>query len=155
QGLGPQLKAAFEQIFAPPVLARLLLAEVGPEPSSDILVKLGFDGSFEILRGGVAVVADQPEKELPAQERLRERLLADFDPARAAAELLREWPRLGDSPGEAASAGDAPPARLPATSRTRIVEAALLRRDCDRVVRYEPLDAAALGLEGQPPSPLA
>src|SRR4029453_4942330 len=57
-GLGPQLKTPFKQIFAPPFLLRVILAEVGETPSEDSLIKLNFDGAFTIQKGGVAVMAD-------------------------------------------------------------------------------------------------
>jgi proteasome alpha subunit len=62
-GLSPQLKNQFEQIFAAPFLIELVLAELGPQSSSDTLVRLHFDGSFELSKGGVMVVAMDREKE--------------------------------------------------------------------------------------------
>ena len=42
-GLSPQLKNNFEQIFSAPFLVELLLAEVGADPASDLLVRLHCD----------------------------------------------------------------------------------------------------------------
>src|SRR3954468_16530173 len=47
-GLSPQLKTNFEQIFSAPFLIEMLLAELGPTPESDIVVRLHFDGAFQI-----------------------------------------------------------------------------------------------------------
>src|ERR1043165_568393 len=47
-GLSPQLKTNFEQIFSAPFLVELLLVEVGPKPEQDLLVRLHFDGGFQL-----------------------------------------------------------------------------------------------------------
>ncbi len=44
--LSPGLKAAFEQIYGPPYLARLLFAELGASPSTDQFVRVDFDGAI-------------------------------------------------------------------------------------------------------------
>ncbi|OAI41025.1 hypothetical protein AYO41_05540 [Verrucomicrobia bacterium SCGC AG-212-E04] len=44
--LSPTLKAAFEQIYGPPYLARLLFAELGAEPTTDQFVRVDFDGAI-------------------------------------------------------------------------------------------------------------
>lgn len=157
QGLGPQLKSAFEQIFAPPFLARLLLAEVGPERERDVLVKLGFDGAFELRPGGIAVAADHPEKEGPAEDRLRERLGASDSVPQAATALFREWHRLQASSGTG-STPDPEPAKIAVSEllaglKDRVVEACLLRRAPDRTARFESLDAVRLGFAPPPSTP--
>src|SRR5436305_7835979 len=45
-GLSPQLKTNFEQIYSPPFLVELLLAELGNEPGKDLLFRLHSVGSF-------------------------------------------------------------------------------------------------------------
>lgn len=42
----PALKQAFEQVYGAPYLARLLFAEVGPEPAADLFVTMDYDGSM-------------------------------------------------------------------------------------------------------------
>ncbi len=44
--LSPSLKAAFEQIYGPPYLARLLFAELGATSSTDQFVRVDFDGAI-------------------------------------------------------------------------------------------------------------
>src|SRR6204780_3765620 len=44
--LAPALKAAFEQIFAAPLLFRGVLAELGPTKADDALWRVDYDGSF-------------------------------------------------------------------------------------------------------------
>lgn len=76
-GLGPQLKTAFEQVFAPPFLVRLLLAELGSSPAQDTLVRLAYDGVYHLQHGGVLVAADSTEAESAAQAWLAERCAAE------------------------------------------------------------------------------
>ena len=145
QGLGPQLKAAFEQIFAPPFLIRLLLAEVGPTPANDVLVKLGFDGSFTLHPGGVVVVADNPERETAIETGLGAQLNAGSSVPDAARALLAAWHQLQSEPAAGPEPATADLETLVGALGDRTVEAALLRRAHDRVARYETLDAARLG----------
>jgi proteasome alpha subunit len=49
--LAPALKAAFEQIFAAPLLFRGVLAELGPTPADDALWQVDYDGSFSAQTG--------------------------------------------------------------------------------------------------------
>jgi proteasome alpha subunit len=42
----PALKQAFEQIYGPPYLAKILFAEVGPAQDEDLFVRLDYDGSM-------------------------------------------------------------------------------------------------------------
>src|SRR5438046_1782625 len=67
-GLSPQLKTHFEQLFSAPFLVELLLAEVGPEPGQDVLLRLHFDGAFRFQADGVMVAASAPEAEAAAQD---------------------------------------------------------------------------------------
>src|SRR6478672_2085898 len=43
--LSPALKAAFEQIYGPPYLARLLFVELGRGSSPNLFVRMEYDGS--------------------------------------------------------------------------------------------------------------
>lgn len=141
QGLSQQLKAAFEQIFAPPMLVRLLLAEVGASPAQDVLVKLGFEGGFTLSSDGVAVVSAYTEQETPSEVRLRTRFenepgLSNDLPA-AAQCLAQEWAAIV---AEAALPDSATPAR------GRTFEVALLQRHAPSLARYQPLNPDDLGL---------
>jgi proteasome alpha subunit len=55
--LSPVMKAAFEQVYGPPYLARLLFAEVGATPESDFYLRLEYDGAISangLNRGGAS-----------------------------------------------------------------------------------------------------
>jgi proteasome alpha subunit len=90
-GLSPQLKTSFEQILGAPVLGEFLLAEVGDQPTRDLLVRLHFDGTFEIEVGGIAVVAHAAEAESAAQVWLRSVLVPGLDRKQAVELLLQAW----------------------------------------------------------------
>ncbi len=49
--LAPALKAAFEQIFAAPLLFRGILGELGATMADDVLWRLDYDGSFSAQSG--------------------------------------------------------------------------------------------------------
>lgn len=49
--LSPALKAAFEQIYGPPFLARLLFAELGRRGSPNLFLRLDYDGSIRTNGG--------------------------------------------------------------------------------------------------------
>ena len=40
------MKAAFEQVYGPPYLARLLFAEIGSSPKEDLFLRVDYDGSI-------------------------------------------------------------------------------------------------------------
>ncbi|HZS17664.1 MAG TPA: hypothetical protein VFA51_07010 [Candidatus Udaeobacter sp.] len=44
--LSPVMKAAFEQVYGPPYLARMLFAEVGERPEEDLFVRVEYDGEI-------------------------------------------------------------------------------------------------------------
>jgi proteasome alpha subunit len=52
--LSPALKAAFEQIYGPPYLARLLFAELGRAGAPNLFVRLEYDGTLHTNGGSFA-----------------------------------------------------------------------------------------------------
>lgn len=56
--LSPSFKAAFEQIYGAPYLARLLFAELGHEGHPDVFIRLDYDGSTHTNGGGFAPVTE-------------------------------------------------------------------------------------------------
>src|SRR5258708_8108591 len=40
------MKSAFEQVYGPPYLARLLFAEIGSSPKEDLFLRIDYDGSI-------------------------------------------------------------------------------------------------------------
>src|SRR5436853_915847 len=73
--LSPVMKAAFEQVYGPPFLARLLFAEIGSSPKEDLFLRIDYDG---------AIAADG----LTAQPRQRFAVLSG---TRQSAELMEKF----------------------------------------------------------------
>jgi proteasome alpha subunit len=44
--VSPVMKSAFEQVYGAPFLARLLFAEVGPQPEEDLFLRVEYDGGI-------------------------------------------------------------------------------------------------------------
>jgi proteasome alpha subunit len=44
--LSPVLKSAFEQVYGPPFLARLLFAEIGAQAENDLFLRVEYDGAI-------------------------------------------------------------------------------------------------------------
>src|SRR6187549_743413 len=44
--LSPVLKTAFEQVYGPPYLARMLFAEIGVKQETDLFLRLDYDGAI-------------------------------------------------------------------------------------------------------------
>src|SRR5947208_16551242 len=44
--LSPMLKSAFEQIYGAPFLARMLFAEIGDSPATDLRMRIEYDGAI-------------------------------------------------------------------------------------------------------------
>ena len=57
--LSPLLKNAFEQIYGPPFLARMLYAELGKKGEPDLLLRMDYDGSFD-TNGGTPASSLEP-----------------------------------------------------------------------------------------------
>jgi len=49
----PALKQAFEQIYGAPYLARVLFAEVGESPETDLFIRLDYDGTMKASNMGI------------------------------------------------------------------------------------------------------
>src|SRR6476619_5530044 len=57
--LSPALKAAFEQIYGPPYLARLLVAELGRGSHPNLFVRMEYDGSYHTNGGTFARACEE------------------------------------------------------------------------------------------------
>lgn len=90
-GLSPAIKTSFEQLYAAPVLAEWLFAELGRTPVQDVLMRLHFHGGFEPVEGGVSVVAAVPEREKQASEWLRNARVRELSLTAAVDHLLQAW----------------------------------------------------------------
>lgn len=118
--LGPALKGAFEQILSAPIIVEGIFAEVGAEPSADVLARFGFDGAYRLESGGFAVAHPAAEKEAEAAIALKSRV----DPTTPLADVIAAALALS-----------------PALENGRVVEAGLLKRSGSGRARYQELTA--------------
>jgi proteasome alpha subunit len=147
-GLSPQLKTNFEQIFSAPFLIELILAEIASEPAQDLLLRLHFDGSFQLQNAGLMVAASSPETETAAKGWLEKSLTSgNATPAAVAEILLQAWWMLETK----RSFSEPPPDderrsgwRSALSGRT--VELGWLARQGPRAARYRTRSLADFGL---------
>jgi proteasome alpha subunit len=147
-GLSPQLKTNFEQIFTAPILVELILAELGSDPQKDLLLRLHFDGSFQIQHGGSLVAASQNGPETEAAAWLAAALSSVTDRKTAADLMLQAWWCLTQNKPLA----DKIPSESERQSgwreavKSRTVELGWLDRHAATTARYQPLSLSQLGL---------
>jgi proteasome alpha subunit len=145
-GLSPQLKTNFEQIFSAPFLVEMLLAELGVQ-GNDLLVRLHFDGAFEMSNQAVIVVAANPDAGKSAQEWLAKQLEGKTDRAQIVEILLQAWWLLQENKSfsEPPSEEDRR-AGWRAALKDKVPEIGWLARKTDRLARYTALSLPSLGL---------
>jgi proteasome alpha subunit len=147
-GLSPQLKTNFEQIFSAPFLVELLLAELGTEPAHDLLIRLHFDGSYQMQSGGALLAASQAEAESMGNKWLKENLQGKTNRTEVAEILLQAWwcvtenKLLTDSiPGE-----DQRKAGWREATKGKVIEIGWLARAGARAARYYSQTISDFGL---------
>lgn len=74
--LSPAMKAAFEQIYGPPYLARLLFAEVGEKPEEDLFLRIEYDGA--IVTDGATLSQPQQDFAVLSGTRQSTKLMESF-----------------------------------------------------------------------------
>ena len=153
--LSPVMKSAFEQVYGPPYLARMLFAEVGERPEEDFFLRVEYDG--EIASNGATYArARQDFAVLSGTQQSRELMEAflktqhapdaSFEVAFNCA--LDAW-SIGHMILQASEAKELPERAAVAKHRqeqlaTAGIEAALLERDPSRAIRYRSLSDTEL-----------
>ncbi len=130
-GVGPQMKAAFDEIFRSPFIARIMVAELDPTDGRETFSTVDADGSF-FSEETAAVIAGTPE--------VSETILAalpdesqDLSLADALVSTLRAW-GIGRLRAEAGEGEFAEPA---AQQIVEAIDAALAGGDRDDGVHLE------------------
>ncbi len=141
-GLSPQLKTNFEQIFSAPFLVEMLLVELGGTPEADLIVRLHYDGAFQIGTTQVTVAASDPEREKAAQDWLNQTIAGSQDRKQIAQRLLEAWWRLVANK----EFSEEPPGDWKNLLNDKVVEIGWLDRKAQRQARYVALSGAELGL---------
>ncbi|MDB6054733.1 MAG: putative Proteasome, alpha subunit [Verrucomicrobiales bacterium] len=139
------LKNQFEQIYAAPLMAEVLLAELGVTASEDQLFRVHFDGSFDLHKGGASVAGSRREAEEPARKWLIESTPADSSIQQAATNLLTAWALLVEK--QTFPPGPEPAKNWRTLMGDKQVELALLNRHTVSRVKYRPLTLRDAGLE--------
>lgn len=135
----PTLKQAFEQIYGAPYLARLLFAEVGDNPESDLFVRLDYDGSISAnaanlgqKSAGFGVIAGTHISAEAAEQSLRNSRAQSVGAAVVAA--IRAWVAARLATGEGGSPSDDDVKRfLQEQLENYSIEAVLLDRSNRRI----------------------
>lgn len=151
--LSPVMKAAFEQIYGPPYLARLLFVEVGARPEDDLFLRLEYDGAIatngsshaELNRNFAALSATRPSTEL--MEAFLQSVHRDNDSLESAIKAAVDAWSVGHMTLQASqeeSARSMPDRAAIAKHRkeqlaTTGIEAAVLERQAKTPIRYRSL----------------
>ena len=136
--LSPALKAAFEQIYGAPYLARMLFAELGRGTAPNLFLRLDYDGTIH-TNGGVfgrafeefGVLSGTAASTARMEAFLRTQQLGDIPLGQALAVACEAWVVGRMNPDDAG--GEMPLAAQIATERTaqlatHSIEAAVLER---------------------------
>ncbi|MFN2508654.1 MAG: proteasome subunit alpha [Chthoniobacterales bacterium] len=148
--LSPVLKAAFEQIYAAPYLARMLFAEVGEKPEQDLFLRVEYDGGIASNSGtveearqhfgvvsGTRTSAELMESFLKEQHDAGATLQRALETAADACVIGKM--ALGDEGVRELPAKETLAGERGKHSRARGLEAAFLERSGEVAIRYRPL----------------
>ena len=151
--LSPALKAAFEQIYGPPYLARLIFAELGRGTAPNLFVRLDYDGSIHTNGGNFGrafedfgVISGTAASTAKMEQYLRGRDLTTLDLSSVLKLALEVW-ALGHLTLHEDARDDPPgPERIVAHAREQLaiasVEAAVLEKETGFPITWRPLHEA-------------
>jgi proteasome alpha subunit len=153
--LSPVMKTAFEQVYGPPYLARMLFAEVGKRPEEDFFLRVEYDG--EIASNGATYARARQDFAVLSGTRQSRELMEAFLKTQHAPDgsfeaalncALDAW-SIGHMILQASEAKELPEPAAVAKHRqeqlaTTGIEAALLERDASRAIRYRSLSDTEL-----------
>lgn len=148
--LSPVLKAAFEQVYGAPYLARMLFAEIGDTPANDLFLRIEYDGAIA-TNGGLTGDAQREfgvVSGTSTSTELMETFLAkQHDPAatlqHAFTTASDAWV-VGSMALEEGGVRELPGAEAIGAYRgehfgNKAIEAAVLERTSQTAIRYRPL----------------
>jgi proteasome alpha subunit len=144
-GLAPLVKRAYEELFRAPLMAKVLLAQLGPRWGQDVLMTLDYDGTFEEVAGRAALASSEPARRamlahLDGAAPWQEAPLATALPA-----ALRAWAvgELVQAEPDAPGPDDARLTRhVQESGSDRRIEVAVLDRNVAGASKYRSLTAA-------------
>jgi proteasome alpha subunit len=149
--LSPVMKTAFEQVYGPPYLARLLFAEVGAKPAEDLFLRVEYDGAIatngatvsQVRRQDFAVLSANRQSSELMESFLKSANLADASLQSAINYALNTW-SVGHMTGGQDGAEEMPEPdqinkHLQEQLATAGIEAAILERATKSAIRYRGL----------------
>jgi proteasome alpha subunit len=155
--LSPVMKAAFEQVYGPPYLARMLFAEIGERPEEDLFVRVEYDGEIA-TNGATYAQARQDFAALSGTQQSRELMEAflatqhapDADLETTFNSALDAW-SIGHMTLQTSDTKEQPERTAVRKHREEQltiagIEAALLERDAGKAIRYRSLSDKELRL---------
>jgi proteasome alpha subunit len=155
--LSPVMKAAFEQVYGPPYLARMLFAEIGERPEEDLFVRVEYDGEIA-TNGATYSQARQDFAALSGTQQSRELMEAflatqhapDADLETTFNSALDAW-SIGHMTLQTSDTKEQPKRTAVRKHRDEQlaiagIEAALLERDAGKAIRYRSLSDKELRL---------
>jgi proteasome alpha subunit len=148
--LSPVMKTAFEQIYGPPFLARLLFAEVGARPEEDLFLRVEYDGAISTngsnssqVRQHYAVLSASRHSTELMEAFLKNAYRPEADFAVASNLALDTWSvghlALGDEEMEQVPPGEVISKHREEQLATIGIEAAVLERGSKSNIRYRAL----------------
>ena len=148
--LSPVMKSAFEQVYGPPYLARMLFAEVGTRPEDDLFLRVEYDGeiasngaTYARARQDFAVLSGTHQSVGLMEAFLKSEHKPDASLEAAVNSALDAW-SVGHMLLQASEPKELPPREAIAQHRQEqlavaAIEAAVLERDGSSPIRYHPL----------------
>ena len=148
--LSPVMKSAFEQIYGPPYLARMLFAEVGERPNEDLFLRVEYDGeiatngaTYAQVRQDFAVLSGTQQSRELMEAFLKTQHAPDASFEATLNSALDAW-SIGHMSLQASNGNELPERATVLKYRqeqlaNRGIEAALLERDANRAIRYRSL----------------
>jgi proteasome alpha subunit len=153
--LSPLMKGAFEQIYGPPYLARMLFAEVGQRPEDDLFLRVEYDGeiasngaTFAQVRQDFGVLSGTRQSRELMESFLKAEHRADASFETALKTALEAW-AIGHMTLQTSDAKELPErAAVAKYQREHLantgIEAGVLERDTSRAIRYRSLSDTEL-----------
>jgi proteasome alpha subunit len=153
--LSPVMKSAFEQVYGPPYLARMLFAEVGGRPEEDLFLRVEYDGeiatngaTYAQARQDFAVLSGTRQSRELMEAFLKDQHAPDATFQTTVNSALDAW-SIGHMSLQAGDTSELPErAALLRYRQEQLfnsgIEAALLERDSSRAIRYHSLSDTEL-----------
>jgi proteasome alpha subunit len=148
--ISPSMKSAFEQVYGPPYLARMVFAEVGARPEEDLFMRVEYDGeiasngaTYARARQDFAVLSGTRESGELMETFLKSEHTPDASFASAVKSALDAW-SVGHLSLQFTEAKGLPEREAIAQHRREqlaaaAIEAAVLERDTRSAIRYRSL----------------